>query len=128
MPDTSPSRSAGRAFPIQATAGHGYPARSVEWSVAERAYAVYSAMYGTQQSLERLAERGGFDNSELDVFLRMYDEGWHNAHGHSARSHRCDALFMLWHDEHPRRHPSDQSPLAPLWYPALAAVEASNGG
>ena len=39
-----------------------------------RAYAIYSAIFGTQQSAERLAERGGFGASELDTF---YPE-WRN--------------------------------------------------
>lgn len=39
-----------------------------------RAYGVYSAMYGTSQSAERLAERGGFGQEELDFF---YPE-WRN--------------------------------------------------
>ena len=39
-----------------------------------RAYAIYSAIYGTQQTAERLAERGGFGENELDWF---YPE-WRN--------------------------------------------------
>jgi len=39
-----------------------------------RAYAIYSAIYGTHQTAERLAERGGFDENELDLF---YPE-WRN--------------------------------------------------
>ena len=33
-----------------------------------RAYGVYSALYGTSQSAERLSERGGFAPEELDQF------------------------------------------------------------
>lgn len=32
----------------------------IPWEMAERAYSVYSARFGTAQSLEHLAERGGF--------------------------------------------------------------------
>ncbi|CAM3463382.1 hypothetical protein COSO111634_16555 [Corallococcus soli] len=46
--------------------------RSIPWSLAERAYADYSRRYGTSQSLERLAERGGFGPTELDVHV----PGW----------------------------------------------------
>ncbi|RYZ46278.1 MAG: hypothetical protein EOO72_02365 [Myxococcaceae bacterium] len=49
----------------------GLPA-SIPWDLAERAYADYSRRYGTSQSLERLAERGGFGPGELDVHV----PGW----------------------------------------------------
>lgn len=39
-----------------------------------RAHAIYSAIYGNGQSAERLAERGGFGEIELDAF---YPE-WRN--------------------------------------------------
>lgn len=39
-----------------------------------RAYAIYSAIYGTSQTADRLAERGGFGEAELDAF---YPE-WRN--------------------------------------------------
>lgn len=61
-----------RMFPIQQERGAApYPTR-IPWSVADRAYSVYSAKYGRSQSLERLAERGGFAPSEMDMFL----PGW----------------------------------------------------
>ncbi len=41
----------------------------VPWSVAEEAYVVYSGRYGTSQSLERLAERGGFGRDEIEELL-----------------------------------------------------------
>lgn len=49
-------------FPIQQGPG-------VSWAIAARAYEIYSAKYGTQQSLERLAERGGFGMQEIEGFL-----------------------------------------------------------
>lgn len=61
-----------RTFPIQSERGaKGHPLR-VPWSLAEKAYSVYSARYGRSQSLERLAERGGFGPSEMDEFT----PGW----------------------------------------------------
>ena len=40
----------------------------IPWDIAEKAYGTYSARLGKQQSLERLAERGGFSNGEMDMF------------------------------------------------------------
>lgn len=57
-----------KMFPLQA--GYSRDARpgplSIPWSVAEKAYGVYAARYGRSQSLERLAERGGFGTNEMD--------------------------------------------------------------
>ena len=64
-----------KKFPIQG--GHNwngkrtdrpvvqYPPSSIPWWLAEKAYAVYSGKFGNGQSLERLAERGGFGREEL---------------------------------------------------------------
>ncbi len=63
-----------RLFPIMAQdrkAATPAPS-SVPWEIAERAYSVYSARYGTSQSLKRLAERGGFHPGEMDDLL----PGW----------------------------------------------------
>jgi hypothetical protein len=43
---------------------------TIPWWLAEEAYKVYSAKYGTYQSLERLAERGGFGRKELLLLLQ----------------------------------------------------------
>jgi len=48
----------------------------IPWSLHVRAWNAYSAKYGKQQSAERIAERGGFSASELDIFVpgwRRYD-------------------------------------------------------
>lgn len=58
-----------RMFPIQAQRGAAPHPTKIPWSVAELAYSVYSAEYGREQSLERLAERGGFGPGEMDMFL-----------------------------------------------------------
>lgn len=42
-----------------------YPPSTIPWWLAEEAYKVYSDKFGSSQSLERLAERGGFSREEL---------------------------------------------------------------
>lgn len=39
--------------------------RNIPWWLAEEAYLEYSKLYGSEQSLERLAERGGFYVEEM---------------------------------------------------------------
>ena len=56
---------AGRRFPIQGGS-------TVSWAAAERAYESYVMCYGRDQSLERLAERGGFGLCE---FADLYNGG-----------------------------------------------------
>lgn len=56
-----------RMFPLQSATGLVMPGpTAIPWEIAEKAYAVYAKRYGRQQSLERLAERGGFDPGEMD--------------------------------------------------------------
>jgi hypothetical protein len=55
-----------RRFPVMRTG------RTIPWPVAQRAYEAYAKLYGTSQSLERLADRGGFHPDELDRLL----PGW----------------------------------------------------
>ncbi len=47
---------------------------SVPWWVAEQAYVGYASKYGDSQSLERLAERGGFGIEEMDEFYPEWRE------------------------------------------------------
>jgi hypothetical protein len=47
-----------KPFPIQRW-------KSIPWSAAEKAYETYARLFGTDQSLERLAERGGFGLQEF---------------------------------------------------------------
>lgn len=65
-----------RTFPIQANAfERPRPAPhplSIPWSVAELAYSEYAKRHGSDQSLERLAQRGGFGAGEMDTLL----PGW----------------------------------------------------
>ena len=51
-----------RVFPLQKS-------EDLPWEVAEEAYLEYSKRYGDQQSLERLAKRGGFGGSEIAILL-----------------------------------------------------------
>lgn len=44
----------------------------IPWSVAEQAYVGYMKRYGSRQTLERIAERGGFGVRELDLLV----PGW----------------------------------------------------
>ena len=45
------------------------PRTTISWEMAEIAYSSYIKRGGAGQSLERLAERGGFGLSELAFFL-----------------------------------------------------------
>lgn len=59
-------------FPIQAE-GSGrdrVEATTIPWWLAAVAYEVYEKKYGNRQSLERLAERGGFGRQELLDLLK----------------------------------------------------------
>ena len=58
-----------RTFPIQSErAAKPHPTR-IPWWLADLAYSVYRARFGSGQSLERLAERGGFHPSEMDEYV-----------------------------------------------------------
>lgn len=65
-----------KTFPIQRDDKYDHmgrhkdiPGIQIPWEVAEVAYRAYSRKYGTMQSLERLAERGGFGRDELFMLL-----------------------------------------------------------
>ena len=60
-----------RMFPLQCDRTGPGPTR-IPWSIAEEAFGAYVRRYGRDQSLERLAERGGFGWSEMDTLL----PGW----------------------------------------------------
>ena len=55
-----------RMFPIQ-------DGQSVPWQEAERAYETYVNLYGARQSLERIAERGGFGRTEFQMLYEGKD-------------------------------------------------------
>lgn len=62
-----------RMFPILYERGKTGP-RSIPWAVAEKAYSVYVARFGSNQSLARLSERGGFWSEEMDEFYPAWRE------------------------------------------------------
>lgn len=49
---------------------------TIEWQEHLLAYVSYSARYGTDQSAERLAERGGFSYQELITLLGREPTSW----------------------------------------------------
>lgn len=55
-----------RRFPIQ-------PGASVPWSLAQAAYTTYARLFGSEQSMERLAERGGFGWGEFACLRLGHD-------------------------------------------------------
>lgn len=62
-----------KMFPIQAQHGATAHPLQIPWSIAELAYSVYHARY-PGQTLERLAQRGGFGPGEMDDFLPDWRE------------------------------------------------------
>jgi hypothetical protein len=50
-----------RMFPMQ----HG---PDIPWSIAEEIYDLYAFLFGSDQSMERMAERGGFSWGEVGLF------------------------------------------------------------
>jgi hypothetical protein len=59
-----------RTFPIHADRRYTKPfPRQIPWWLAEVAYGAYSSRYGTEQSLDVLAYRGGFAPVEMDMFV-----------------------------------------------------------
>ena len=62
-----------KSFPIQAdwsANAKRLPATQIPWWLAKEAYEYYVERFGDQQSLERLAERGGCGRYELLKLLR----------------------------------------------------------
>jgi hypothetical protein len=66
-----------RPFPIQRDRDwnkeremEDHPSCTIPWWLAEEAYTWYSKCFGTGQSLQRLADRGGFGRKELLMLLR----------------------------------------------------------
>ncbi len=62
----------------------------IPWSMGARAYAAYSARYGTNQSIETLNQRGGFSPGEMDQFL----PGWRDQI--AAAELLTPEQLMLW--------------------------------
>ena len=47
---------------------------SIDWTTAQEIYTVYSCLHGTGQSIERIAERGGFGWAEVPWLLKRHQE------------------------------------------------------
>lgn len=73
VPPAARGREEARRFPVM-TGKYGGGQRFIPWSIAEEAYAGYSGEQGTGQSLERLAERGGFHEHEMDAYVPDWRE------------------------------------------------------
>lgn len=58
-----------RPFPIQGEYHVANPC-TIPWWIAEIAYEWYSQRFGTDQSLQQLADRGGFGRDELIGLIR----------------------------------------------------------
>lgn len=54
----------------------GRPSGSIAWTEHMEAFAAYAKRYGTGQSAERLAERGGFGWDELVALLGHEPRTW----------------------------------------------------
>ena len=78
-----------RPFPIC-----GSPGMTIPWSVAQQAYLGYAKDGGSGQSLERVAERGGFYVEELD----KYHPGWQEHTRIKAENERLMVLLGAIHD------------------------------
>jgi len=65
----------GRRAPVQATHEIRGPG-TISWEEHLLAWSGYASRYGTSQSAERLAERGGFSYAELLLYLRREPTTW----------------------------------------------------
>ena len=64
-----------KMFPIQKS-------NPIPWEEAERAYRTYARLYGGNQSLERLAERGGFGVREFSCYWHGHEPNRDCTHGY----------------------------------------------
>ena len=58
-----------KQFPLLDFFAPGFQRKQIPWEQAEEAYEEYAAQHGKDQSLERLAERGGFSAEEIIELL-----------------------------------------------------------
>lgn len=75
---------------------------SIPWSIADLAYSVYSASYGREQSLERLAERGGFGPEEMDVLVPNWRVLCSDSVKFLEQANELAEALKLIADKHPR--------------------------
>ncbi len=63
-PASTDAKDSERMFPMQ------HPCLPIPWKTAEIIYAGYASVYGTTQSMEKMAARGGFGWGEVGVIYR----------------------------------------------------------
>lgn len=69
-----------RRAPLQGTDGRlGRRAGTISWEEHEEIYAVYAARYGTSQSAQRIADRGGFGWTECEMLMKREPRTWRPA-------------------------------------------------
>lgn len=89
--------------------------KTIPWSVAEKAYETYDRKYGgpSGQSLERIAQRGGFAPEELDKFYPEWRQHINEQRGTTMNRTRLQQLagikplfeqdnadmYMQWEDQ-----------------------------
>jgi hypothetical protein len=66
----------GKRAPVQENRKRGKGPGSIAWAEHLKAWSGYAAEYGSSQSAERMAERGGFCYGELIMFLGHEPETW----------------------------------------------------
>jgi hypothetical protein len=78
-----PTTAAGARAPVQADHSRkGHAAGTVPWNVHEQAWQQYAALGHGRQSVERIAERGGFGYDEIACLLAGGDPWNHRPHTH----------------------------------------------
>lgn len=65
---------AARRFPVQRSRNHA--AGTVPWAIGEAAWRAYAAQYGSKQTADDIARRGGFGPEEMDSFA---PEDWRDS-------------------------------------------------
>ena len=73
-----PTCTCGKRAPVQGE-WPGRGAGTIDWEEHLEAYKGYSGRYGSRQSAQRLAERGGFGYNELVTFLGHEPKTWRPA-------------------------------------------------
>lgn len=61
-------------FPLQTSRNHLPGPKFIPWEVAEKAWARYDQLFNSRQSVERIAEQGGFSWGEMDQFYPKWRE------------------------------------------------------
>lgn len=65
-----------RKAPVQGEYKAKIPAGTIDWAEHEEVWEAYAKRFGTHQSAERIAERGGFGYSEIVKLLNKQPTTW----------------------------------------------------